>query len=89
MTFHLDIPDSVADSLRLPFPEVEARLKSELAIVLYAQGILRQALPTRTAAVREQASPKPAPHGAAATDAPPLPYWAVAEMRNHPQAQTR
>lgn len=40
MTFHLDIPESVAGSLRLPVPEVEPRLRSELAIALYAQGIL-------------------------------------------------
>ena len=40
MTFHLDIPESVANSLRLPVPEVEPRLKSELAVALYAQGIL-------------------------------------------------
>ena len=40
MTFHLDIPESVAGSLGLPGPEVEPRLRSELAIALYAQGIL-------------------------------------------------
>ena len=40
MTFHLDIPESVASSLRLPMPEVEPRLRTELAIALYAQGIL-------------------------------------------------
>ncbi len=40
MTFHLDIPESVATSLKLPFAEVEPRLRSELAIALYAQGIL-------------------------------------------------
>ena len=40
MTFHLDIPESVASSLRLPVPEVEPRLRSELAVALYAQGIL-------------------------------------------------
>ena len=40
MTFHLDIPESVANSLRLPVPEVEPRLTSELAVALYAQGIL-------------------------------------------------
>jgi predicted HTH domain antitoxin len=40
VTFHLDIPESVASSLRLPIPEVEPRLKSELAVALYAQGIL-------------------------------------------------
>jgi predicted HTH domain antitoxin len=40
VTFHLDIPESVASSLRLPVPEVEPRLRSELAVALYAQGIL-------------------------------------------------
>lgn len=40
MTFHLDIPESIASSLRLPLPEIESRLRSELAIALYAQGIL-------------------------------------------------
>ena len=40
MTFHLDIPESVASSLRLPTPEVEPRLRRELAAALYAQGIL-------------------------------------------------
>ena len=40
MTFHLDIPESVASSLRLPVPEVESRLRTELAIALYAQRIL-------------------------------------------------
>ena len=40
MTYHLDIPESVASSLRLPVPEVEPRLRSELAVALYAQGIL-------------------------------------------------
>jgi predicted HTH domain antitoxin len=40
MTYHLDIPESVADSIRLPVPEVEPRLRTELALALYAQGIL-------------------------------------------------
>jgi predicted HTH domain antitoxin len=40
VTFHLDIPESVASSLRLPVPEIESRLRSELAVALYAQGIL-------------------------------------------------
>lgn len=38
--YHVDIPDSVARSLRLPETEVEPRLRSELAVALYAQGIL-------------------------------------------------
>ena len=40
MTYHVDIPESIASSLRLPMPEVEPRLRTELAIALYAQGIL-------------------------------------------------
>lgn len=40
MILHLDIPESIAANLRLPDAEVEARLRSELAIALYAQGIL-------------------------------------------------
>jgi predicted HTH domain antitoxin len=40
VTFHLDIPESIASSLKLPSPEVEPRLRSELAIALYGQGIL-------------------------------------------------
>ena len=40
MAFRLDIPDSVANGLRIPIPEVEPRLRSELAVALYAQGIL-------------------------------------------------
>jgi predicted HTH domain antitoxin len=39
MTFHVDIPESVA-SLRIPIPEVEPRLRTELAVALYSQGIL-------------------------------------------------
>ncbi len=40
MPFHLDIPESIASSLRLPSPEVEPRLHSELALALYSQQIL-------------------------------------------------
>ncbi len=40
MTIQLDIPESIASSLRLPAPEIEARLRTELAIALYAQGII-------------------------------------------------
>ena len=40
MTFHVDIPESIAASLRLPAPEVEPRLRTELAVALYGQGIL-------------------------------------------------
>ena len=37
---HIDIPESVAGSIRLPVPEIESRLRSELALTLYAQEIL-------------------------------------------------
>jgi predicted HTH domain antitoxin len=40
MTVHLDIPESIARSLKLPASEVEPRLRAELAVALYAQGIL-------------------------------------------------
>lgn len=40
MAFHVDIPESIASNLRLPMPEVEPRLRTELAIALYTQGIL-------------------------------------------------
>ena len=40
MTLHLDIPESITSSLRLPEPEIEPRLLAELAVALYAQGIL-------------------------------------------------
>jgi predicted HTH domain antitoxin len=36
----LQVPDSVARSLRLPEGEVEDRLRCELALALYAQNIL-------------------------------------------------
>ena len=38
--FRLDIPESIATSLKLPSLEVESRLLTELAVALYAQGIL-------------------------------------------------
>ena len=37
---HLEIPESIAKSLRLPIAEIEPRLRTELAIALYSQGIL-------------------------------------------------
>ncbi|MFN0171313.1 MAG: UPF0175 family protein [Bryobacteraceae bacterium] len=40
MSIVVTIPDSVAQSLRLPEPEVERRLRRELAVALYAQAIL-------------------------------------------------
>ncbi len=40
MSVTLQIPDSVVHGLRLPEGEIPARLKTELAIALYAQGVL-------------------------------------------------
>jgi predicted HTH domain antitoxin len=40
VTFRFDIPESITASLRLPAPEVEPRLRTELALALYAQEIL-------------------------------------------------
>jgi predicted HTH domain antitoxin len=40
MAIHLDIPESVVSGLRLPAPEVQSRLLTELAVALYAQDIL-------------------------------------------------
>ena len=40
MTYQVDIPESIATSLKLPEPEVAQRLRLELAVALYAQDIL-------------------------------------------------
>jgi predicted HTH domain antitoxin len=40
MPLHLDIPESIVQSLKLPAAEIEPRLRAELAVALYAQGIL-------------------------------------------------
>jgi predicted HTH domain antitoxin len=40
MTIMLEIPDSVARAIRLPRREQPHQLKTELALSLYAQGIL-------------------------------------------------
>ncbi len=40
MSLRLDIPDSVVQGLRLPEGEIAGRLRTELAIALYAQGVL-------------------------------------------------
>jgi len=40
MSITLQIPDSIARSLRLPEGEAEQRLRTELALAIYAQGIL-------------------------------------------------
>jgi predicted HTH domain antitoxin len=34
------MPEYVASSLRLPVPEIESRLRSELAAALYVRGII-------------------------------------------------
>ena len=40
MGLNLNIPDSVVQGLRLPEGEIPQRLKTELAVALYAQGVL-------------------------------------------------
>ena len=40
MSLRLDIPDSVVQGLRLPEGEIPGHLRTELAIALYAQGVL-------------------------------------------------
>ncbi len=40
MTILLEIPDSVARAIRLPKKEQQKQLKVELALSLYAQGLL-------------------------------------------------
>jgi predicted HTH domain antitoxin len=40
MSLSLQVPDSVLRSLRLPESEIEERLRTELAVSLYGQGLL-------------------------------------------------
>lgn len=40
MSIYLEIPDAVAQAMRLPSDERQQRLMIELAVSLYAQGIL-------------------------------------------------
>ncbi len=40
MSIHLEIPDDVAQALRLPAAEQEEQLLIELAVALYTRGIL-------------------------------------------------
>ena len=40
MTITIEVPDSIAKGLRLPEHEAKERLQQELAVSLYAQGIL-------------------------------------------------
>jgi hypothetical protein len=40
MRFTVELPYSVADALRLPPPDAEAEVRKELALALYARGIL-------------------------------------------------
>jgi predicted HTH domain antitoxin len=40
MAIHLEIPDAVAEAMRLPGSERQQRILIELAVSLYAQGIL-------------------------------------------------
>ncbi|SPF49275.1 hypothetical protein SBA4_4030004 [Candidatus Sulfopaludibacter sp. SbA4] len=56
MSITLQVPDSVARSLRLPDKEVEERLLCELALSLYAQGILSFGKAVELAAIRAMSS---------------------------------
>jgi predicted HTH domain antitoxin len=40
LVLHLDIPESIAATIKLPEREVEPRIRLELAIALYAQDML-------------------------------------------------
>lgn len=40
MSVTLEIPDDLFEAMRLPRPEIEARLRLELAVSLYSQQIL-------------------------------------------------
>ena len=40
MVIHLEIPDTVTEAMRLPAGERQQRILIELAVSLYAQGIL-------------------------------------------------
>jgi predicted HTH domain antitoxin len=40
MRFTVELPDSVAEALRLAPPDAEAEVRKELALALYARGIL-------------------------------------------------
>jgi predicted HTH domain antitoxin len=40
VSLKLDIPDDVAHALRLPPAEAESELRKELALALYARGVL-------------------------------------------------
>ena len=40
MAYRIEIPESIANGIRLPEPEIESRLRLELALALYAQEIL-------------------------------------------------
>ena len=51
MSISLTVSDSVVRSLRLPEGEVEERLRCELALSLYAQGILSFGKATELSAI--------------------------------------
>jgi predicted HTH domain antitoxin len=51
MSITLTVSDSVARSLRLPAGEAEERLRCELALSLYAQGILSFGKATELSAI--------------------------------------
>jgi predicted HTH domain antitoxin len=49
MPLLLEIPDEVLDSLRMPWEEIDAELRAELAAVLYARGALSMGKATEMA----------------------------------------
>jgi predicted HTH domain antitoxin len=51
MSIMLEVPESLTWSLRLPESEAEERLQCELALSLYAQGILSCGRATELAAI--------------------------------------
>jgi predicted HTH domain antitoxin len=51
MNITLHIPESIARSLRIPEGEAEPRLRQELAIALYAQGLLSLGKASELAAI--------------------------------------
>lgn len=53
MSVTLHLPDSIANSLRLPEGEIESRLRVELAVALYGQGILSFTKANELAAIHQ------------------------------------
>jgi len=56
VTVQLEISESITSSLKLPPAEVESRLRTELALSLYAQGMLPLGKATELARMSRYAS---------------------------------